>query len=240
MSIPWEMLWGPDDFLWIAERSGRVSRIDPESGNRSVIAELSNIVEQSCECGLLGMALYPDFSNSPFVYLVYTYRGGNVMYERLVRYTYTNESLGSEIVLLDNILASSRHNGSRIIITPDNHILMTTGDTGGTNLSQDIGSLAGKLLRLNLDGSVPPDNPDPTSYVYTIGHRNAQGLMFRPNGMIYSAEHGPSTDDEINIIEAGGNYGWPNVLGTIDSPSEETFAQNTPVVESITHWTPQL
>lgn len=240
LSVPWEMLWGPDDFLWVTERGGRVIRIDPESGNRSVIAELGGIVEQNGESGLLGMALHPEFATNPYVYLVYTYLDGTNFYERLVRYTYQDNLLVSETILLDGIPANSRHNGSRIIITPDNHILMTTGDIGNTGLSQNINSLAGKVLRLNLDGSIPTDNPDPTSYVYSIGHRNAQGLMLHPNGMVYSAEHGPSSDDEINIIEAGGNYGWPNVLGSINTPNEETFAQNTPVVESITDWTPTI
>ncbi|WKN44838.1 PQQ-dependent sugar dehydrogenase [Tunicatimonas pelagia] len=240
LSVPWEMLWGPDDFLWVTERGGRVNRIDPETGERVVIADLTGTVEQSGESGLLGMALHPDFSSSPFVYLVYTYRNGSSFNERLARFTYTDGSLGSETILLDNIPAGSRHNGSRIVITPESFILMTTGDIGNSSLSQDVNSLVGKLLRLNLDGGIPSDNPDPNSYVYSIGHRNAQGLMVHPNGMIYSSEHGPSSDDEINITEAGGNYGWPNVLGTIDTPDENAFALNTPVVESIIDWTPTI
>ncbi len=240
LSVPWEMVWAPDDFLWVTERAGRVNRINPETGERSVIADLTGSVEQIGDSGLLGMALDPDFSSSPFVYLVYTYRDGSNFYERLARFIYADGILGSETILLDNIPASSRHNGSRIVITGENHILMTTGDTGNPDLSQDVNSLAGKLLRMNLDGSIPSDNPDPNSYIYTLGHRNAQGLMVHPNGMIYSSEHGPTTDDEINIIEAGSNYGWPNVLGTIDNPEEEAFAMNTPVVESIADWTPNI
>ncbi|MDW3192987.1 MAG: PQQ-dependent sugar dehydrogenase [Cytophagales bacterium] len=240
LSVPWEMLWGSDDFLWVTERSGRVNRINPETGDRSVIANLTSIVEQSGDSGLLGMALNPDFPNNPFVYVVYTYRDAGNFNARLVRYTYADGGMENETILLNNIPASSRHNGARIVITPDNHILMTTGDTGNPSLSQNINSLAGKLLRLNLDGSIPTDNPYPNSHIYSIGHRNAQGLMVHPNGMIYSSEHGPTTDDEINIIEAGSNYGWPDVLGTIDNPDEQAFALNTPVMESIANWTPNI
>ncbi|MEM9144275.1 MAG: PQQ-dependent sugar dehydrogenase [Bacteroidota bacterium] len=240
LSVPWEMLWGPDNLLWVTERGGRLSRIDPDTGEQSVVADFSGIIEQSGESGLLGMALHPDFSNNPWVYLVYTYRDGTTFNERLVRFSYANGSLGDATVLLDNIPAGSRHSGSRIIIDTANHILMTTGDAGDTRLSQDRNSLGGKLLRLNLDGSIPSDNPDPNSYIYTLGHRNPQGLMLHPNGMLYSSEHGPSTDDEINIIQAGGNYGWPHVLGTINTLDEMAFAENTPVVESITDWTPTI
>lgn len=240
LSIPWELQWGPDDFLWVTERNGRISRINPESGEQFIIADLGSIIEQIGESGLLGFALHPEFNTNPFVYLVYTYRNGSGFYERLVRYAYLNSTLVNETVLLDNIPAGNRHNGSRILITPDHHILMTTGDAGTPRYSQDSNSLAGKILRLNLDGSIPVDNPDPNSYVYTLGHRNPQGLAIHSNGLIYSAEHGPSTDDEINIIEAQGNYGWPNVLGVVDTPDEEAFAQQTTTIESITHWTPTI
>ncbi len=157
-----------------------------------------------------------------------------------MRFSYSNASLVEETTLLDNIPANRIHNGSRLLITSDLKLLMTTGDAGNTNLSQDINSLGGKILRMNLDGSIPNDNPIAGSYIYSYGHRNAQGLTLHPNGNLYSSEHGPSSDDEINRIEIGKNYGWPDVRGVIDTPSEEAFASGTEVVESIYHWTPTI
>lgn len=240
LSIPWELIWGPDDYLWLSERNGRISRIHPDTGEQTIIANLGNTIQQIRESGLLGMVLHPNFTATPYVYLVYTYNNGGNLVERLSRFTYTNNSLANEVVLVDNIPAGTTHNGSRLLITPDNHILMTTGDAGTPSVSQNINSLAGKVLRINLDGSIPSDNPNPNSYVYSIGHRNAQGLAMHPNGNIYSSEHGPNSDDEINIIEANGNYGWPNVLGVINTNAEQQFHQNTPTIPSIADWTPTV
>ncbi|MEO0330602.1 MAG: PQQ-dependent sugar dehydrogenase [Bacteroidota bacterium] len=239
LSVPWEILWGPDDFLWVTERSGQISRINPESGAQEIIADI-NSVTQVRESGLLGMALHPDFEASPYVYAVYTYSAGQEIVGRLVRYAYADNNLQDEVILLDNIPGNSLHNGSRIVITPDQHILMTTGDAGNTSLPQDMNSLAGKVLRINLDGSIPADNPFPGSPIYSLGHHNPQGLVLHSNGLLYSAEQDPSSDDEINIIQAGANYGWPSVLGPVDNPNEETFAQQNNVIPSISDWTPTI
>ncbi len=239
LSVPWELLWGPDDFLWVTERNGKVSRIHPDTGEQQVILTLDNVAQVQ-ESGALGTVLHPDFENNPYVYLVYTYSNGNSLLERLVRYTYDNNTLSNETILLDQIPANRTHNGSRLIITPDLHLIMTTGDAGDTSLSQDMSSLGGKTLRLNLDGSIPSDNPFAGSYIYSLGHRNPQGLVMLQNGTIYSSEHGPNSDDEINIIASGTNYGWPEVKGIIDTPSEESFAANTAVTESIFNWTPTI
>ncbi len=239
LSVPWELIWGPDDFLWVAERNGKISRINPDTGEQFDVLTI-NAVAQVQESGLLGMVLHPDFDTNPFVYVVYTYDGASGLLERLVRFTYENSTLSNETTLIDNIPANSVHNGSRLIITPDLHLFMSTGDAGNTNLSQDTSSLGGKILRLNLDGSIPNDNPITGSYIYSYGHRNPQGLTLHPNGNLYSSEHGPSSDDEINRIVAGENYGWPEVRGVIDTPNEEAFAASTSVVESIFNWTPTI
>ncbi|MDY8136158.1 PQQ-dependent sugar dehydrogenase [Aquimarina sp. 2201CG5-10] len=239
LSVPWELQWGPDNFLWVTERNGTISRINPDTGVQEQIITIAEVAQVQ-ESGLLGMVLHPDFTNNPYVYIVYTYNSGGGLLERLVRYTYGNNTLSQATTLLDNIPANSIHNGSRLLITPDSHLLMTTGDAGNTNLSQDMNSLAGKILRLNLDGSIPNDNPFSNSYIYSIGHRNAQGLTLHTNGTIYSSEHGPSTDDEINKIVPAANYGWPEVRGLIDTPNEEAFAANTTVTESIFNWTPTI
>ncbi len=239
LSVPWEILWGPDDFIWMSERGGRVSRVNPQNGERQTLLEIADTYQQG-ESGLLGMVLHPDFATQPFVYLVYTYSGNGGIRERLVRYRYNGSGLTDAQILLDDIPGNTYHDGSRLLITPDRYLLMSTGDAGNTNFSQDLSSLAGKILRLNLDGSIPADNPFPDSYVWSYGHRNAQGLVVHPNGRIYSSEHGPNSDDEINIITRGGNYGWPVVLGPVDSPNEQPFAQTNNVTGSILDWSPTI
>ena len=115
---------------------------------------------------------------------------------------------------------------------------MTAGDVGASGLSQSMNSLQGKTLRLNLDGSIPEDNPFPDSYIYTLGNRNSQGLALGPNGIIYSSEHGQNSNDEFNIVEAGGNYGWPQVEGFCNTPAEEDFCEENNVIEPLKAWTP--
>ena len=148
---------------------------------------------------------------------------------------------GTELVneeILLTLDAGGIHNGSRLLVLPDNTLLMTAGDVGASSLSQSLNSLQGKTLRLNLDGSIPADNPFPDSYIYTFGNRNSQGLALGPNGIIYASEHGQNSNDEFNIIEAGGNYGWPQVEGYCNTASEQNFCEENDVVEPIKAWTP--
>ncbi len=239
LDTPWEILWGPDDHIWMTERYGRVSRLDPQTGERQTLIDIDQVHEQG-ESGLLGMALHPDFQNTPYVYLVYNYLSGSSIRERLVRYTYDQGSLSSPAVLLEGIDGSSIHNGARLVIDSLDRLYFTTGDAGNTAYSQDLNSLNGKILRMNLDGSIPEGNPFPDSYIYTWGHRNPQGLVISPAGIIYSSEHGPASDDEMNIIEKGRNYGWPDVMGYCDEASETTFCEDNNVKEPIAAWTPTL
>lgn len=239
LDTPWEILWGPDDHIWFTERYGRLSRVHPETGVLTELITIDEVYEQS-ESGLLGMVLHPDFSNHPYVYLVYTYLETADIKERLVRYTYANGVLGSPLTLLEGIDGASTHDGSRLVIDKDLKLYMTTGDARNTSQSQDVNSLNGKVLRLNLDGSVPDDNPISGSYIWSWGHRNAQGLVISPAGIMYSSEHGPSNDDEVNIIEKGRNYGWPDVMGFCDSPAENQYCADSNVVEPIAAWTPTL
>jgi glucose/arabinose dehydrogenase len=240
LDIPWEIQWGPDDHIWTTERFGRVSRIHPETGNQDVILDISDLVFQGGESGLLGLVLHPDFENEPYVYMAYTYRPSGQILEKIVRYEYDGEELTDEFVLIDNILGNTTHDGCRMIILPDNTLLFTTGDAQNQQAPQNINHLSGKTLRINLDGSIPDDNPFGDSPVYSFGHRNAQGLFRAPNGIIYSSEHGPNTDDELNIIEEGRNYGWPIVNGFCDLPSEREFCANNNVVEPLVAWTPTV
>lgn len=241
LDIPWEIQWGPDNFIWCTERFGRISRVNPETGEQNIILDISDIVEQNGESGLLGMALHPDFDNNPFVYMAYTYQPpGKAFSEKIVRYEYVDNVLQNEFVLLDGIPANTSHNGCRMIILPDTTLLFSTGDAQNQSTPQDTSLLSGKFLRLNLDGTIPVDNPFAGNPVFSFGHRNPQGLLIAPNGIIYSSEHGPSTDDEVNIIMPGRNYGWPDVHGFCDLPDEMDFCEAHDVVEPLTAWTPTI
>jgi len=240
LDIPWEIQWGPDGWIWVTERFGRVSRVHPESGMQDVILDISSQVYQSGESGLLGMALHPDFESNPHVFLAYTYQSGSNVLEKIVRYEFSGGDLVNEQVLLDNIRGNATHDGCRLIISPDMKLLATTGDAQNQPAAQNINDLSGKILRLNLDGTVPDDNPFPGNPVWSYGHRNPQGLFLADNGILYSSEHGPSTDDELNIIEEARNYGWPNVHGFCNLPDEITFCNANNVKEPVAAWTPTV
>ena len=207
LDIPWEILWGPDNHIWMTERYGRVSRVNPETGTQDVILDLSSDVYQNSESGMMGMVLHPDFSTKPHVFIAHTYLDASKIRERLVRYNYDGSSLTAADTLVEDIVGNTTHIGCRLLILPDNTLLMTTGDAQNQSLPQDRSSLSGKVLRMNLDGSIPADNPDSSSLVWSSGHRNAQGLWLAPNGKLYSSEHGPTTDDELNILMPDRNYG---------------------------------
>lgn len=236
--IPWEMVYGPDDHIWFTQKNGYICRLDPANGNLDTVYHETNTAIQS-EGGLLGLALHHDFANTPEVFVAYNYlQGGSDYKERIVKYTYNGTVLTNPQTLLNNIDGANFHNGCRLLIV-DGKLFATTGDATITSVSQDPANINGKTLRLNLDGSVPSDNPNPGSYVWSTGHRNAQGMDYA-NGKLYQSEHGPNNDDEVNIIEKGRNYGWPNVEGYCNTPSEITFCTNNNVKEPIEAWTPTL
>lgn len=244
LNFPWEILWGPDNFIWFTEREGRVKRMNPQTGETILVATISEVASTTNFNGLLGMALHPQFSANPYVYLVYNYFGTNGDYlEKIVRYTYSGGTLTAPMVLVDGIVGKIGgdfiHNGSRLVIGPDMKLYATTGDANlRFDLPQNPTSFNGKVLRVNLDGSIPADNPYGNA-VWTVGHRNAQGLVFAL-GRLYSSENGETTNDEINIIERGRNYGWPFVEGFCDLPAEKSFCADNNVKEPIYAWTPTV
>lgn len=237
LRLPWEILWGPDNQIWMTERSGRISRVNPATGAVTPLLTISEVVEQG-EGGLLGMALHPDFNANPHVFVAYNYNNGDYK-EKIVRFTYNNGNLSNPLTILDNLTAASNHNGCRLLFGPDKKLYISTGDAQNTSLSQNSASLNGKILRIEVDGSIPSDNPIAGSAVWSIGHRNAQGLVFR-NNTLFSSEHGPGNDDEINIIQKGRNYGWPNVQGFCNTSAEQSFCSANNVVEPLQAWTPTI
>ncbi len=236
LNFPWEILWGPDDYIWMTERGGKISRVNPATGAVATLLTVTEVVSNN-EGGMLGMVLHPNFSANPYLYVVYDYNNGGNYREKVVRYTYNGATLSSPMTLIDNIAASSIHNGSRLVITPDLKLFITTGDASNQSSPQNTSALNGKVLRINLDGTIPADNPVPGNPYWSYGHRNSQGLVFA-NNKLYSSEHGPDTDDEINIIEKGRNYGWPTVTGFCDGVNEQSFCSANNVKEPLRNWTP--
>lgn len=234
--IPWELVYGPDSHIWFTQKNGYICRMEPTSGYIDTLYHETNTSIRS-EGGMLGMALHPNFSTDPYVYVAYNYSQGTYK-EHVVRYTYNGNTLGSPLILLDDIPSANFHNGCRMIIV-NNQLYLTTGDATVTSNSQDLSSINGKILRINLDGSIPTDNPIAGSPIWSWGHRNPQGLVYA-NGIFYSSEHGPNNDDEVNIIHKGRNYGWPDVQGYCNTPGEQTFCNDSNVVEPIQAWTPTI
>lgn len=239
LDTPWDLAWGPDRMIWVSERGGRVSRVDPASGRRTGAGSVSG-VSQSGEGGLMGIAFHPDFAREPWLYAMHTYSDRDGTRNKLVRMRWSGTELGAPETLLAGIPGGGIHNGSRIAVGPDRLLYISTGDAGNSGESQDSASLGGKVLRLALDGRPAPGNPFGTA-IWSIGHRNGQGLVFHPTtGVLYETEHGSGDNDEINIIERGGNYGWPSVRGLCDDSEERSFCQRHGVVEPLTTWTPTV
>ncbi len=230
LNFPWEILWGKDNNIWMTERNGKISKVDPVTGNTSFEYQVTDVQPQG-EGGLLGMVQHPDFLNNGFIYVVYNYLKAGVYTEKVVRLTYSNNAISNPTLLIDNLPAASIHNGSRLFITSDNKLLITTGDAANTSLVQNTNTTHGKVLRINLDGTIPSDNPLPGNPMWSIGHRNPQGLVV-VNNIIYTSEHGASIEDEVNIIERNRNYGWPDVQGPCNS-GESTFCTTNNVREPI-------
>lgn len=221
LQTPWQIVFAPDGRIFFTERSGRVRVV--KDGVLSTWLDLTNVVENG-ESGLLGIGLDPNFSRNGYVYIAYTYSTAESKFNnRLVRCK-ENPATGKGIeekTYIDNIKGEQNHNGGPIKIGPDGKMYWTVGDGFDDSKPQDLTTLNGKILRLNLDGTIPSDNPYPNSYIWTYGHRNVQGLAWQEGtNNLFVTEHGPSSIgsdccvDEINIIEKGKNYGWPIVRGT--------------------------
>jgi PQQ-dependent dehydrogenase (s-GDH family) len=246
---PWELTWGPDGFLWVTEKTGRrVTRVNPSDGSKSTVVTIADVYSTESQDGLLGMAFAPNFLHeSNDVYVAYTYDAdaGAAVDRRakIARYTYdpVARTLSHPVDVITGLPASTDHNSGRLLAGPDRKLYYSIGDQGNNQFerfcnpirAQDLPTAdeiraqnwvtyAGKILRLNPDGSIPSDNPvirGVRSHVYSYGHRNPQGLVFGPGGRLFSAEHGPKADDEINLIQGGKNYGWPYVSGFKDDQS---------------------
>lgn len=216
LEVPWSMVFTSSNRMLVAERRGRIRVIE-----NGVLLEkpLHTFTQISTggEEGLMSLTLHPDYARNAFVYAVYAYESRGEMFDRVVRFKDNGDSISDMVIVIDTIPAAQYHAGSRLAFGPEKKLYITTGDATNRDLAQKLDSLAGKILRVNDDGSIPSDNPFPNSPIWSYGHRNPQGIAWDDKGNLYETEHGPSGfdgpggGDEVNRIEKGGNYGWPLV-----------------------------
>ncbi len=213
--LPWGIASLPDGNILYSRRDAKdIVRLNPTNGSKTTVGTVPNVDLTAGEGGLLGLAVSPNFPGTDqWLYIYHTSASDN----RIVRIKYVNGSLDTNSlqVLIKGIGRNKYHNGGRLRFGPDGKLYAATGDAQNAQYAQDLNNLAGKVLRLNPDGSVPSDNPFANSYVWSYGHRNPQGLAFDSKGRLWAQEFGNSAQDETNMIKKGGNHGWPTCEGTV-------------------------
>ena len=214
---PWSLKFLPDGRALVSERPGRIRLI--RDGELVEEPYLQLDAAAIGEGGLMGLAVHPDFPDSPYIYAMYTYRDGG-LFNRVERFRDQGTSAVSDRVIIDQIPGSRYHDGGRLAFGPDGTLYATIGENFQAERAQDRDILSGSILRVAPDGSIPEDNPFPGSPIWSYGHRNPQGLAWHPEtGDLFSSEHGPSGEfgvrghDIVNVIQRGGNYGWPREIG---------------------------
>lgn len=222
LEVPWTIAWTSKDRMLVAERPGRLWVVENGVLKPDPLFVFQDVSNESEE-GLMGLAVDPDYGNTRFLYVCYAFQKGDKMIDRVVRLKDEGDRATIDRVILEDIPAARFHAGCRLAFGPDKKLYITTGDATDRNLAQELGSLAGKILRVNADGSIPEDNPFATrpgarAEIWSYGHRNPQGIAWHPEtGEMYETEHGPSVfdgpagGDEVNHITRGANYGWPLV-----------------------------
>lgn len=227
LDIPWSIATLPDGSALVSERNtGKVHWLPkPGTAGRPTVVGTLPIHRTPGEGGLLGLAIPPDFDVDPVFYAYYTTESDN----RVAAVPWRGDSIGKPDVILDGIPNGRNHNGGRIAFGPDGYLYVATGDSGTGNLSQSMDSLGGKILRITQDGKPAPGNPFGGSPIWTLGHRNVQGLAWDASKRMYASELGADTWDELNLIQPGRNYGWPVVEGKAGNPD---------YVDPIAQWPP--
>jgi aldose sugar dehydrogenase len=216
---PWSLVFAPDGRLFFTEPPGRLRVIT----NTGLVAQpVLDISSQSAgfEAGLTGMDLDPGFSSNGILYIHFCSNLADGLHCRIARVQVTGNTGTLGAVLFDYKAQAADHTGGRLIVGPDHLLYLSTGDHDTPTTAQDLTSMNGKVLRMNLDGSPAAGNPFPSnSFVYALGFRDPQGLAFDSSGQLYGTDHGPTSNDEVNIIFAGSNYGWPTCVGACSNPA---------------------
>jgi len=213
LTSPWGLAFLPDGSALVSERdTGRIKRVPAAGGRPSVVGRVSG-ARPNGEGGLLGIAVPPG-PDPRFVFAYFSTTHDN----RVVRIAWDGQHLGSQTPILTGIPMNSIHDGGRLLVGPDSTLFVSTGETGNPALAQDRRSLAGKVLRITFDGRPAPGNPFRNSPIYTLGHRNVQGLAFDSAGRLWASEFGQSDTDELNRLRPGRNYGWPIHEGAAKDP----------------------
>lgn len=211
--VPWAIAFLPDGGMLVTERPGRLLHLSAAGSERHTV---SGVLHRG-EGGLLGVAVHPDFERNNFIYLYLTSNDGGAVHNRVERYLLRDGGLTQRAVLIDRIPGARNHDGGALAFGPDGMLYAATGDASDASLSRDPASLAGKILRVRDDGSIPPDNPFGNA-VWSLGHRNVQGIAWDDAGNLWATEHGRSGVlsgyDELNRIERGADYGWPAIQGS--------------------------
>ncbi len=213
---PWSIAPLPDGRMLVSERNTGDLHLVPApgtGGSPKVVGTLP-IVRTEGEGGLLGLAVPDDFDVNPVFYVYYSAESDN----RIAAVPWTGDGIGEPQVVFSGIPLGRNHNGGRIAFGPDGFLYVTTGESGDTSLSQNLDSLGGKILRITPEGDPAPGNPFGGSPIWSYGHRNVEGIAWDDQKRLYASEFGANTWDELNLIEPGGNYGWPKVEGIADNP----------------------
>ena len=221
LSVPWDLAFAPDGRLFVTERMGTILMFESGKPNAKQLGSMRvPDIHSMGEAGLMGIALDPAFASNGYLYVCASRTDGTDWLNQILRYKASADSLSFEgYVIRSGIRAAPIHDGCRLVFGPDGKLWVTMGENGTGKLSQDPNTLNGKVLRTNTDGTVPGDNPilpgaAKRTYAYTMGNRNPQGLAFQPGtGIPFEVEHGATTNDEINILGPGKNYGWPDQEG---------------------------
>jgi len=221
LSVPWGIAFLPNGNILLSERTGSLLEL---SANSETLKRITVGAEQQGESGLLGIALHPEFKQNSWLYIYRTISKNNGLENEVVRYKYDSDELSQPTVIIDGISGAMYHDGGRIAFDSDGYLFILTGDATDPDLAQRTDTLEGKVLRVHDDGAIPEDNPFDNA-VYSYGHRNPQGLAWHASGQLFVTEHGRSGVrsglDEINLIQAGRNYGWPYLEG------DETCGQDS-------------
>lgn len=240
LEIPWDLERWNTDTLIFTERTGAIKRLALNTGKVDTLCEVQDLAIES-QSGLMGLQLHPDFPSVPSIFVAYSYYVGTDIRMRVERFEYdaVNDTLLADAVVVDDIPSSNTNIGGRMLVTANNELFLTVGDAKESSLAQMVGSAHGKVHRFHLDGTIPNDNPIPNNSLYTFGHRNPQGLAITGDGHLFISEHGPSSDDELNLLEPERNYGWPAITGTCNA-GNQSICDSLNMMEPLVAWSPTI